>query len=118
MDRLATYTAQSPITDPGENAGLFDGLPGTFAGLCRVVQGLTIHYMGGERLGYQIPEERLPEVNIRYIEKMLARVIELEDRPLTESQPPEKRLVGCCRDAATLFCAMVRHLGISTRTRL
>ena len=118
MDPLAYYATQSPITDPGGDKGLFAGLPGTVEGLCRVVQGLYIHYMGGERYGYQIPEERLAEVNIRYIEKMLARIIELDDHPLTESRLPEKRLVGCCRDAATLFCAMARHHGIPTRNRV
>ena len=82
------------------------------------MQGLYIHYMGGERYGYEIPKGRLEEVNIRYIEKMLARIIELDDRPLTEHRPPEKRLVGCCRDAATLFCAMARYQGIPTRTRV
>jgi hypothetical protein len=117
MDPLAYYATQSPITDPGENAGLFADLPDTIDGLCRVVQGLYIHYMGGERYGYEIPEGRLTEVNIRYIEKMLARIIELDDRPLTEHRPPEKRLVGCCRDAATLFCAMARYQGIPTRAR-
>jgi hypothetical protein len=118
MDPLAYYATQSPITDPGSNKRLFAGLPGTVDGLCRVVQGLYIHYMGGERYGYQIPQERLAEVNIRYMEKMLTRIIELDDHPLTEPRPPEKRLVGCCRDAATLFCAMARHQGIPTRTRV
>jgi hypothetical protein len=73
--------------------------------------------MDGEKNGYTIPQERLSEVNFRYIDKMLARIIELDDRPLIEPRPPEKRLVGCCRDAATLFCAMARHQGIPTRVR-
>jgi len=31
---------------------------------------------------------------------------------------PEKRLVGCCRDAALLFCTMARHQHIASRTRV
>lgn len=118
MDPLAYYATQSPVTDPGENAGLFAGLPSTIDGLCRVAQGLCIHYMDGETYGYEIPKERLPEIDTRYMEKMLARIIELDDRPLTEPRPPERRLVGCCRDFATLFCAMARDQGIPTRVRV
>lgn len=118
MDPLAYYTTQSPITDPGEHMGLFADLPGTIDGLCRVVHGVYIHYMEGEMYDYEIPEERLPEINSRYVEKMLTRIVALDARPLTEPRPPEKRLVGCCRDAATLFCAMARHQGIPTRARV
>jgi Transglutaminase-like superfamily len=118
MDPLAYYAAQSTLTDPGEYARLFADLPGDIGGLCRVVQGVCIHYMLGEMYGYEIPKERLAEVNTRYMDKMLARIIELDDRSLTEPRPPEKRFVGCCRDTATLFCAMARHQGIPTRTRV
>ena len=116
-DPLDYYARQSPLTDPGRYAGLFAGLPHTIAGLCQVVQGLLIHYMGGERYGFQIPQERLAEVNTRYMEQMLARIVELDGRPLAEPRPPEKRLVGCCRDTAALFCAMARHQGLPTRSR-
>ena len=118
MDPLAYYTTQSSMTDPGEHVGLFADLPGTIDGLCGVVHGVYIHYMEGEMYDYEIPEERLPEINTRYVEKMLARIVALDAHPLTEPRPPEKRLVGCCRDAATLFCAMSRHQGIPTRARV
>ena len=118
MDPLACYTTQSPITDPGEHVGLFTDLPSTVDGLCQVVHGVYVHYMEGELYDYEIPEERLAEINTRYVERMLARLVELDTRPLTESRPPEKRLVGYCRDAAILFCAMARHQGIPARHRV
>jgi hypothetical protein len=117
-DPIDYYVHQSPITDPGRYAGLFADLPGTVDGLCRAVQGLIIHYMLGETYGYRIPQERLEEVNIRYMEPMLARIVELDGRSLTQPRPPDKRLVGCCRDTATLFCAMARAKGIPTRVRV
>jgi len=46
------------------------------------------------------------------VSKMLACLVELDDRLLTEARPPEKRLIGCCHDFASLFCAMARHQGI------
>jgi hypothetical protein len=118
MDPLAYYATQSTLTEPGKYAELFTDLPHTIDGLCRVVHGVYIHYMEGEMYGYKIPEERLAEVNLRYMENMLGRIIELDARPLTEPRSPEKRLVGCCRDATVLFCAMARHQGIPTRARV
>lgn len=118
MNPLEYYTTQSLITDPGEYLGLFADLPHDVSGLCQVVQGLIIHFEEGDLFGYTIPEDRLPEVDTRYTEKMLARIVELDDRLLTEPRPLEKRLVGCCRDFAVLFCAMARYQGIPTRTRV
>ncbi len=118
MNPLTYYTEQSSMTDPGEYRWMFDDLPRDVAGLCRVVQGLVFHYREGEMFGYSVPEERLPEIDTRSVALMLARIRELDDRPLAESRPLEKRLIGCCRDFATLFCAMARHQGIPTRVRV
>ena len=49
---------------------------------------------------------------------MLERLVELSDRPLSELRPVRHRIVGCCRDFATLFCAMARHRRIPTRVRV
>jgi hypothetical protein len=118
VDPLMYYATQSPITNPGEYVGLFSDLPHTIAGLRRVVQGIYIHYMAGGKHGYEIPTEKLSEIDTRYVEKMLARISELDGRPLTEPRPPEKCLVGCCRDAAVLLCSMLRHHGLPARTRM
>lgn len=117
-DPLTYYASQSLFTDPGDYGTLFAGLPGDVAGLCRVVQGLVIHYRGAGMFGHTIPQARLCEIDSRHVAKMLARIVELDDRPLVEARPPEKRLVGCCRDFSTLFCAMARAKGIPTRTRI
>jgi hypothetical protein len=118
MNSLEFYAAQSPISDPGEYAPLLDGLPGEVAGLCRVVQGLYLHYNTGEIYGYSIPAERLSEIDLRYVEKMLARILALDDRPLSEPRPPERKLVSYCGSAATLLCALARHVGVPARKRV
>ena len=118
MDVATYYKQQSPITDPGDYAEMYEDLPNEIAGLCKVVQGLIIHYRGAEMFHYAIPDERLPEIDTRYVPTILARIRELDDRSLTQERPPEKRLVGCCRDFATLFCSMARYRGIPTRTRI
>jgi hypothetical protein len=117
-DSLSYYASQSPFTDPGEYGPLFADLPDDLAGLCCVVQGLVIHYRGAGMFGHTIPRERLCEIDTRHVARMLARIVEMDDRPLTEPRSPDKRLVGCCRDFSTLFCAMARAKGIPTRTRI
>lgn len=118
MDPLAYYAEQSPFTGPGEYAERLEGLPADLAGLSEVVRGLVVHYRLGHLFDYEIPDNRLPEVDSRCAERMLARIVELDDRPLTEERAPEKRLVGCCRDFTVLFLTMARYKGIPTRARV
>jgi Transglutaminase-like superfamily len=49
---------------------------------------------------------------------MLGRLAELDARPLTEPRPPERRVVGCCRDFTVLLCSLARHRGIPVRARV
>lgn len=118
MDPLVYYATHSQFTDPGDYAALYDDLPRDIAGLCRVVQGLIIHYRGGAMFGHAIPAERVCEIDTRDASKMLARLMELDSRPLTEEREPGNRLVGCCRDFATLFCSTARARGIPARVRV
>ena len=118
MDPLAYYAEQSPFTDPGKYAERLRSLPDDLAGLSRIVRGLVVHYRLGHLSDYEIPDDRLPEVDSRYAERMLARIVELDDRPLTEERPPQKRLVGCCRDFTVLFLTMARHKNIPARARV
>ena len=62
MDPLTYYARQSSFTDPGRQADLLVDLPRDVAGLCRVVQGLVVHYRLGHLFDLEIPEERLPEI--------------------------------------------------------
>ena len=88
------YLPQTQISDPGQYAHLFDALPDDIDSLCRAVRNIYVHYLSN---GY--PEAHKSDVDLRHIEKILARVMERDDRPLTEKRPLEKRFVGCCRDA-------------------
>jgi hypothetical protein len=111
---LNFYSVQSKFTDPGEYASLYDDLPDDIEELCKVIRGLIIHIDGD----FPLPKERLNEVDRgRYVSDMLACIMEIDDRPLTLRRLPEKRFIGCCRDFSILFCSMMRHRGIPTRTR-
>jgi hypothetical protein len=114
---LEYYADQGPTTDPGEHADLFDGLPTEMSALCRAVQGLLLHIFWAERYGIKLSEERKQEVQLRHVARMLPRMCEMDDRPLSVTRSPERRLVGNCRDFSTLLCAILRHQGVPARAR-
>ena len=111
------YATHGPMTDPGLHADLFNDLPASVADLCRIVQGVMVHVFWAERYGLVVPEERKGELQTRPVERKLARIMELDDHPLTVERPLDRRLVGNCRDFATLLCAMLRHQGVPARAR-
>jgi hypothetical protein len=112
------YTTHSTNSNPGKYAHLLENLPADYAGVSRVVQGLIYHYMAGQYIyGYCPPQERMAEIDTRFMERMLGRIMELDSRPLSEPRAFEKRLVGCCRDFSLLTCAILRQHGIPARLR-
>jgi hypothetical protein len=116
MDPLSYYATQSPITDPGVQGRLFADLPRTVPEMCGVVRGLCLAY--GERYKYPIPNERLLETNSRYVRTILEKIVALDDRPLLETRPPDRRFMASCSDFASLLCAMARFQGIPARKRV
>jgi hypothetical protein len=113
------YAGPGPLTDPGPAAPALDGLPRDIRALARIVQGLVYHYFADEALfGWKPPADRLVEVDTRHASAMLAHVLALDARPLTEPRPPERRLLGCCRDFTVLLCTLARHVGMPVRARM
>jgi len=117
VDPIAFYSAPGPITEPGRLAPLLNGLPADLPSLVGVVQGLLLHVFWAERYGEKLSEERKGEVQLRKVERMLARIAELDDRPLTFARPLDRRLVGNCRDFSALLAALLRHQGSPARAR-
>jgi hypothetical protein len=114
---LDFYAQPSPMTDPQDHASLFAELPDDLPALCRAVQGLLLHQYWAEAYGYSIPAGRASEYQIRDVAAKLARIRELDPRPLTEPRPPDRRLIGNCRDFAVLLTALLRFRGLPARTR-
>jgi len=113
------YATHGPITDPGPERKAFEGLPADLPTLTRIVQGLVFHYFADEHIfGWTPPKSRMPEIDARTVRAMLRQLRALDDRPLTEPRPPERRMLGCCRDFTVLLCAMARHHGIPVRARV
>ncbi len=114
---LDYYRQADIITTPGDKSHLLDTLPKDIPGLCKVVQGVMLHVFWTTAYGVSLSEERKNEVNLRKVERILNRIIELDERPLTIAREPEMRVVGNCRDYAVFLCALLRHVGIPARAR-
>lgn len=116
-DVLAYYAQPGPMTDPGPHANLLDNLPTDMPSLVHTVQSVMVHIFWAERYGLNLTDERKSEVGLRYVDKQLARILELDDCPLSEPRPRERKLVGNCRDFSVMMTTILRHQGVPARAR-
>lgn len=114
---LVYYAQPGPMTAVGHHAKALAGLPADVAALAEVVQGLAIHQYMAEAYGFKVPEARKAESHIRTADRILDRILALDDCPLSAARPPEKRVVGVCHHFALLMTAMLRAKGIPARYR-
>jgi hypothetical protein len=116
-EMLDFYACQGWITDPKEQAHLFDGLPSGIPELVEIVQGVMLHLHWAERYGLQPAEARRDEANLRFVFKQLETILQHDEAPLIEKRPLEKRILGTCRDFSTFLCAFLRYQGVPARAR-
>ena len=116
-DSLTYYAQPGRMTAPGLYAPLLDALPTDVPSLVKALQGVMVHIFWAERYGLTLTDERKAEVQLRRVDKQLTRIIELDDRPLSEKRPHERKLVGNCRDFSVMLTAILRHQGVSARAR-
>jgi hypothetical protein len=113
-----TYFAQyGKMTHPGRYASLYANLPSDVPSLVKVAQGLIVHVFWAERYGLNLPEERKGEVQLRSMERRLARTLELDPDPLNTPRPNEQKIVGNCRDFSVTLASMLQSKGIPARPR-
>jgi len=118
MKTIDFYISQSEISDPGKFIQLYKNLPTSIEDLCKVVQGLIAHRDGAKEFyGFEVPEDKKREADLRYVEKIIGRVMALINSPLSTERPPEKRVFGSCRDFAILLCSILRYQKVPARLR-
>jgi hypothetical protein len=77
-----------------------------------------VHIYWVNRYEIDPPEERKKaEVNLRGVQPKLARLLELDPSPFNIPRPPERRLVGNCRDFSLLTISILKGRGIPARAR-
>lgn len=111
------YKQHGVMTASGEYERLYADLPSGVSGLCKVVQGVMLHIFWAQGYGVELSEERKKEVAIRRVEDMLAKIAEMDDRPLVFPRAPENRVVGNCRDYSVMLASLLRHKGMTARAR-
>ncbi len=114
---LAFYRENGPMSDPGAEAKMFDGLPSGVAELACVVPGLLLHQHVGPSYGAPISQTRQQESHIRSLEAMLAEITKRSAAPLTQERPLASRLVCVCRHFSLMLVAMLRAQGFPARAR-
>jgi Transglutaminase-like superfamily len=109
------YAAHSAYSDPGRWGRLLDEAPTDVAALSELARNVIAHYraQAGE-----LPESTRHEVDLRWLEDILAADQSRNPASLAAERPIERRVQGCCRDH-TLFCVgVLRHHGIPARSRV
>ena len=82
------------------------------------IQGLAIYdVVARDFYGFDAPEDRLSEIHLRPIAQRLARIMELDDRPLNIAREPERRVLGRCNSFALMLVTMLRAKGVPARSR-
>jgi hypothetical protein len=115
---FAFYASHSPMSDPGEASALLEPLANDAAALSQIIQGLAIYDVAARDFyGFGAPEDRLSEIHLRPIAKRLARIVELDGRPLHIAREPEHRVLGRCNAFALMLVTMLREKGVPARSR-
>jgi hypothetical protein len=114
---LTFFATAGPVSAAGEHAYLLEDLPHEVGALCRTVQGLMVHLFWAQRYGLQPSPQRQAEVQLRTTAAKLARIRDLDPRPLEEARALDKRLVGNCRDFSLMLAAILRYQGVPARAR-
>jgi hypothetical protein len=119
QESLEFYRSHSEFTNPGKYAYLFENLPSEPADLQKIISGIRVNFYSDQLvLGYRAAPDRLPEIELRTVENMLAQTLALSPGTLGIERPVNKRVVGTCRDAALMMCSLFRHRGIPARIRV
>jgi hypothetical protein len=112
------YGTQSAVSDPGEMAGHYEGLPRDVGELARVVRDLMIHRLEGGFWDVPIADDRMSDdAETRYADDILRLIVGRDPRPLALRRAYGDRFVAICRDFTLLHVSLLRHLGIPARLR-
>jgi hypothetical protein len=117
MTDLNYFSQFGSMTDPGPFADLYADLPDDLPLLVKVVQGLVIHIFWAERYGISLSTARQAEVQLRTMERRIARTLELDSNPLTVARLNENKIVGNCRDFSVTLASMLQSKGVAARPR-
>nr|WP_255293767.1 excinuclease ABC subunit UvrA [Bacillus wiedmannii] len=109
------YQSHSIITYPGDLGCLYDDLPSNIDDICRIVRGFLVNFEQADAYGINLTENRRDEINLRYVSKMLEKIIEKNDEALIVTREVNDRLVVTSRDFSVFLCSILRSKNIPAR---
>jgi hypothetical protein len=113
---MIDYSVPGPLTGlRPDQIRLAESLPADPRAICKAVQSLVIQPRDAPAAG--IPDERIPEKNLRSAAAIIDALIAQDPRPLSEPRTAGRRVVGTCRHFATLATALLRFRGVPARAR-
>ena len=96
----------------------FDALPEALGELCAAVQGVLIHRdLAAFAYDVRMSEERIDDAHVRPLRAVLARIREIDDRPLGVAREPQHRMAAVCRHFSLMLAAMLKARGVPARAR-
>ena len=114
---LDYYREPGPITDLGKYRDFTRWLAPDPRSILQTVQGLIIHDSWVDRYGIPYdPSHEYPQ-KTAYMADLLDKALELNPGSLAIPRQPGDRVIACCREFATLMCALLRAKGIPARSR-
>ena len=109
------HSVQSAYSNPGVWSGLLDDVEPTIESVSFMSRNVVAHYRAQAPV---LPESTAGDVNLRWIEAILATDQRRHRAPLRAEREVGDRVQGCCRDHSLLAVAALRHHGVPARNRV
>jgi hypothetical protein len=112
---LDVYARHSEFSDPGRHRARLAALPNDVAALNAASRTVIGHYRAELK---ELPEARWPEIDSRWLERILDVDAMRHDLPLDMPRPFNDRVAGCCRDHSLFVIGALRDRAIPARSRV
>lgn len=117
---ILTYFASSgQFTDSGKHLKAINQLPDDITKLTEIVQGLSIHmFTATEFYKIKLDEVRIEnEAHIRHFDKLLDKILELDNSIFEKPRTSDKKIVGVCHHFSKLLTGFLRAKETPARMR-
>jgi hypothetical protein len=114
---LKYYSLPGEITSLNKYKEFTEWLTADPGAIYQVVQGLLVHDMWVGQYGEAYIKAHEYTQKFAFMEDLLDKALELDHSNLSIPRHPRNRVIACCREFATLMCALLRAKGIPARSR-
>lgn len=117
--QLEFFATSGQFTDSGNHLKAIQQLPDDIEKLTEIVQGLSIHmFTAKDFYNAKLDETRIVnEAHIRHFDKLLDKVLELDNIPFNTPRQPNNKIVGVCHHFSKILTGFLRAKKIPARMR-